>query len=173
MENVTKLKVVVFAVLGYASARMGILFMPVILMCVSSVIDYITGLMASYYNNVPISSYRSMRGIIKKVAYWLLVPVGMIMDCIIDFAINTAGITFNWEVVAKFDWPWAIACLIALWVAVSECISIKENVRAIDVDVPEFVDKVQEGMLDTVERAILKESGERKETAARMEDDLK
>lgn len=47
--------------------------MPVLLMVACNVLDYATGLMASTYRSQDINSYKSIKGIMKKVCMWLLV----------------------------------------------------------------------------------------------------
>jgi phage-related holin len=87
-------KVFFTAVGGLLSSILGILYVPVLLMVACNLIDYITGLMAAKYRpDGGISSYRSMKGIIKKVTMWLLVVVGAIIDQLLLYASETLGFT--------------------------------------------------------------------------------
>lgn len=155
MEYINKTKVLVTIFLGALSSWLGILFMPVILMVTSNVTDYATGLMASAARNEEISSYKSIRGIIKKVGMWVLVFIGWMMDMIIDYSVNTVGLQFNIQGLAGFTWPCAVSCIVAIWVVINEIISIKENIKAMGTEVPAFVDKITDGMLDAVDKKIL------------------
>lgn len=175
MEHIGKFKMFLVTALGAVSSFLGILFIPVMLMIMCNISDYATGLMASASRGEEISSYKSIKGIFKKVGMWFLVFIGWMMDIVIDYSLNTLGLQLNIPSLENFTWPCAVACIVALWIVVSEIISIKENVKAMGTDVPAFVDKITDGMLDSFEKAVIKEVKETKkqELDDRMDDDLK
>lgn len=75
------------------SSILGVLYIPTLLMVLCNIIDYATGLMAAKYRaDGTISSYKSFRGIAKKVSMWLLVIVGAIIDQLLLYASHTVGI---------------------------------------------------------------------------------
>lgn len=125
------LKVGVTAVFALISAVLGDLYIPVILMVLCTVIDYATGLMAVSQRDEKLSSYRSIKGIMKKVCMWLLVVVGAIVDELIEYASATAGITL--------PVTFLVACVVAIWIICSELISILENMIDIGVVLPPFL----------------------------------
>lgn len=93
MENINTIKAIVTVVAAFLSALLGTLYIPVLLMILCNIIDYATGLMAA--KNRPdggISSYRSIKGIKKKVSMWLLVVVGAVMDQLLLYASQTIGV---------------------------------------------------------------------------------
>lgn len=94
-------------------------------------IDYMTGLMASKYRAEDINSYKSIRGIFKKVSMWLLVVVGAIIDEMLLYASTTIG----WQSPVTF----LIACVVALWLICNEIISILENIQDMGVNIPSFL----------------------------------
>lgn len=147
MNQMVRAKAILSAGLAVLASYLGILFVPVVLMVLCNITDYATGLMASAYRGDTISSYKSMKGIIKKLGMWIMVEVGWIMDLIVDYTIQT----FGWN----FHWSTCIACLVAVWIVVNELISIKENVKAMGTNVPAFVDKITDGMLDAVDKELL------------------
>lgn len=166
MAYIERFKVVIVAVLGFISAKLGILFVPVMLMVLANITDYSTGLLASVSQGIEISSYKSIKGIIKKIGMWVLVLVGWIMDVMIDYSVHQFGI--------NLEYPTLLACVVAIWIVFSELISIKENVRAMGTDVPVFIDKIQDGMKEQIENKIIMESiAGATEKDRRMEDDLK
>lgn len=110
---------------------LGVLAIPVFLMVGCNIIDYITGLVASKYRNEQVSSYKGMRGIVKKVCMWLLVVVGAMIDALIKYTAQTMGL--------GFQIPFIIATLVAVWIVVNEVISILENMIDIGVDLPPFL----------------------------------
>ena len=127
-----KIKVSVIAVISALMSWLGILAIPVFLLVGCNIIDYATGLCAAKYrSDKKISSYKSIRGIIKKVCMWLLVIIGSFMDILIQYAIDTAGIPL---VV-----PFVVATVVAVWLVVNEIISILENMIDIGVTLPPFL----------------------------------
>lgn len=126
-----KIKVTVIAVVSALMSWLGILAIPVFLLVGCNVIDYVTGLFAAKYRTEDINSYKSIRGIIKKVCMWLLVVVGAWLDILINYAIHTAGIALTI--------PFVVSTVVAVWLVVNEMISILENMLDIGVDMPPFL----------------------------------
>ena len=126
-----KAKVTVTAIISVLMSWLGILAVPVFLMVGCNVIDYITGLLAVPYRTETVSSYKGIRGIIKKVCQWLLVLVGAWIDILINYAIECAGI--------EFTLPFVVATIVAVWLVVNEIISILENMLDIGVHMPPFL----------------------------------
>lgn len=131
LENIKRFVTVVFSLL---TSILGALFIPVALLVGCNVIDYITGLFATPNRGEKISSYKGIRGIIKKVSMWLLVVVGAIIDELIKYSIVTIGLNF------PFTFP--IACVVAIWLICNELISILENLDDIGTPLPGFLEKI-------------------------------
>lgn len=130
--NNNVIKAIVTAVTGFLSSILGILYVPVLLMVACNLIDYITGLVAAKYRtNGGISSYKSMKGITKKVMMWLLVVVGAIIDQVLAYASATLGFAM--------PFTFLVACIVAIWIICNEIISILENMLDIGVDIPTFL----------------------------------
>ena len=132
MENINTIKAIVTGVAAFLSALLGTLYIPVLLMILCNIIDYATGLMAA--KNRPdggISSYRSIKGIKKKVSMWLLVVVGAVMDQLLLYASQTIGI--------KIPVTYLIACVVSIWIICNEIISILENMIDIGIQIPSFL----------------------------------
>lgn len=132
MENINTIKAIVTGVAAFLSALLGTLYIPVLLMILCNIIDYATGLMAA--KNRPdggISSYRSIKGIKKKVSMWLLVVVGAVMDQLLLYASQTIGV--------KIPVTFLIACVVAIWIICNEIISILENMIDIGIQIPSFL----------------------------------
>lgn len=126
------IKAGVTAITSLLSALLGALYLPVLLLVLCNIIDYVTGLIAAAYReDGGISSYKSMKGIAKKVCMWLLVVVGAIIDNLITYATDTIGIAF--------PFTFLIACIVAIWLVCNELISILENMIDIGVDLPPFI----------------------------------
>lgn len=127
-----KIKTTVIAVVSALMGWLGILAVPVFLLLGCNLIDYGTGLCASKYrNDGGISSYKSIRGITKKVCQWLLIVVGAWVDILINYAAECAGI--------EIPIPFIVGTVVAVWLVVNEIISIMENMIDIGVEMPPFL----------------------------------
>ena len=125
------IKAIFTAIFALISSILGVLTVPVLLMVACNVLDYVTGLMASTYRSEDINSYKSIRGIMKKVSMWLLVIVGAIIDQLLLYASQTAGISL--------PFTFLVACIVAIWIICNEIISILENIKDMGVTIPAFL----------------------------------
>ncbi len=127
-----KLKYLMITTLSALMNWLGILAVPVFLMVGCNLIDYATGLCAAKYRpKEEINSYKSIRGIAKKVCMWLLVVVGAFVDILIQYAVSCTN--------ADIDIPFIVATTVAVWLVVNEIISILENMIDIGVAMPPFL----------------------------------
>ena len=126
-----KVKIGFITVVSALMSWLGILAIPVFLLVGCNLIDYFTGIFASKYRDEPISSYKGIKGIIKKICMWLLVVIGAWMDVLINYAIDTAGVDLTL--------PFVVATITAVWLVANEIISILENMIDIGVDMPPFL----------------------------------
>ncbi len=125
-------KGVLIGIGSFLSSWLGILYIPVMLLVGCNVLDYITGLIAATYRSEDgITSYKSIRGIFKKISMWLLVVVGAVVDALISYTTNT----FGWTLKISF----LIAAIVAVWLVLNELISIIENLKDIGVPIPKFL----------------------------------
>ncbi len=146
MEHATYIKTGFTAVFAFVSSLLGVLAIPVILMVACNIIDYATGLMASPYQSQDINSYKSVRGIMKKVCMWLLVIVGAVIDQLIAYAGNVVGYTF--------PFTFLVACIVAIWIICNEIISILENIKDMGVSIPGFLEPLVRNIKSQVEDKI-------------------
>lgn len=126
-----KSKASVIAAISVVMSWLGVLAVPIFLLVGCNLLDYITGLLAAKYRNEPVSSYKGMRGIVKKVCMWLLVVVGSCIDILISHTFKTAGI--------DIIMPYVVAIVVTVWLVVNEIISILENMMDIGVKIPPFL----------------------------------
>ena len=131
MEKITKIKLGIILALSIIFDKLGILAVPVFVLVGCNIIDYATGLIASPYRHQEIKSYKSFRGIAKKICMWLLVVVGWFLDTLIKYEIVSIGL--------QVDMPYIIATLAAVWLITNEMISILENMVDIGVKIPPFL----------------------------------
>lgn len=138
---------------SFLSSILGVLYIPVLLLVLSNIIDYATGLMASPYRKQDINSYKSIRGITKKIGMWLLVVVGAIIDELIIYSVEMLGYA------APF--AFLVACVVAIWLICNECISILENLKDMNVKIPPFLQPLLKNIRSQAEAKVgIKEGAE-------------
>ncbi len=126
-----RIKAIFITIWSVLFSWLGILALPVVLLVVGNVTDYITGILASKYREEQVSSYKGIRGIYKKVGMWILIFVGWMMDMLINYTVQYVGLVISL--------PYIIATVVAVWLICNEIISILENLIDMDVDIPPFL----------------------------------
>lgn len=113
----------------------GIIF---IFVAIAICFDVITGLVASAYNGVPITSDKARKGFWKKVCFLLAVFLGIFMDAFIPQLVLMLGI------VLPFNLPFG--CIVSIYVILTETISIAENILKVNKDsMPKWIVKLLKG----------------------------
>ena len=146
MEQANYVKAIITGVFAFVSSLLGIMAIPCGLMIGSNLVDYGTGLIASKFRNQDINSYRSIRGIFKKIAMWLLVVVGAIVDEMIKYSTAQIGIDIKIQ--------FLIASIVAIWITCNEVISILENIQDIGVPIPNFLKPLVKNIRSQVEHKV-------------------
>jgi toxin secretion/phage lysis holin len=145
-----KVKAWFTAFLSFVASLLGVLAIPVLILVSCNVIDYATGIVASKYRDEKISSYKSFRGIAKKICMWLLVVIGALVDQLLIYAGETVGIIL--------PFTFLVACVVAIWLICNEIISILENISDIGANLPPFLKPLIKNIQKQVEnKADLKE----------------
>ena len=133
------------AITAFLSSLLGILYIPVMLMVLCNVIDYITGIIASIKRKDGLQSQVMLWGVVKKVCMWLLVVVGAIVDMLLKHSALQAG--FNPPI------QWVVASIVTMWIICTELISILENMMSIGVTLPPFLLPLVRLIKDQTEKA--------------------
>ena len=132
--NMNELKIKSTVVLSFIFNTLGILAIPVLCLLPLNIIDYITGINAAPYRDSksgrPVKSYKSIRGINKKVSMYLLICVGWIVDKLIATSLAYIGVAINFQI---------FAITIACWLCFNETISILENMEDSGAAIPPFL----------------------------------
>lgn len=145
MDFLKTAKAVCVAAFGLLSSWLGVLAIPVYVLVVCNIMDYITGLAAAHRRNQKVSSYVGVLGIAKKVCMWLLIAVGAVVDWLLLYC----GASLGFEI----HLPMLAASLVAVWLIINEVISILENVGDIGVPLPGFLTKIVQGLKSKIEGA--------------------
>lgn len=141
MDTVKKIFIAIGSML---SSWLGILYVPMIILIICNIIDYATGLCAAKYREESINSYKSLRGIAKKICMWLLVGIGALLDWLMNFAVIQIGISFSLH--------FFIGSVAAVWLIANEIISILENMKDIGAPLPPFLMKIAENIKSQAEK---------------------
>ena len=109
------------------------LAVPLIVLLVMMIIDYISGMSAAWREGV-LNSKKGVDGIIKKVGYMALVAVAMGVDYLIFSGFAAVNVSVGFEML--------FGILVAVWLIINEMISILENLSRLGVPIPQFLTKV-------------------------------
>lgn len=150
MNNMNKTRTYFITIFTAIWSALGILAIPWSVLLFLNVLDYATGIAAAPYradegDQKPVKSYKSIRGIYKKVCMHLLVVIG----CVIDITIRTS--------IPQTQWPTIFAIVIAMWLTFNEILSILENMEDIGAPIPPFLKPIMTMMRKQVENKMQSE----------------
>ena len=143
MNKVNTAKGLIASSMGVLNSIFGVLAIPIVLLTVCNVIDYITGILASKYRGQEISSYKGIKGITKKVGMWLLIVVGAVIDELLVYSVAQLGLTC--------PFTFMIAAVVAVWIICNELISILENLKDMEVPLPDFLVRLTKNIKSQIE----------------------
>lgn len=106
---------------------------PLIVLLVMMIIDYISGMSAAWREGT-LNSKKGVDGIIKKVGYMALVAVAMGVDYLIFSGFTAVNVSIGFNML--------FGILVAVWLIINEMISVLENLSRIGVPIPQFLTKV-------------------------------
>ena len=130
MNSEKGIQMVISAALAAFASYLGALAVPIIVLMVMMIIDYLSGMSAAWSEGT-LSSKVGAKGIIKKVGYMALIVVAMGVDYLICSGISAASLDIGYNM-------W-FGLLVAVWLIINEMISILENLDRLDVPIPGFL----------------------------------
>lgn len=145
MEKIESIGIqaIISAALAAFASYLGALAVPIIVLMVMMIIDYLSGMSAAWSEGM-LSSKVGAKGIVKKVGYMALIVVAMGVDYLIYSGIAAADINVGYNM-------W-FGLLVAVWLIINEMISILENLSRLGVPIPEFLKKIISRMKTSAER---------------------
>lgn len=129
-------------VLGGLSAYMRLMFVPLVILIVVIIIDYMSGMLKAWGND-ELSSKAGLKGIIKKLCYLMLVCVAGVVDWLIFSGLKQVGISLNFG--------FCFGLIVTIWLIINELISILENLEALHVPMPTFLVNIIKHLKQSVE----------------------
>ena len=133
MKSEKGIQIIISGALAAFAVYMGTLTVPVIVLMVMMILDYLSGMAAAWMQN-SLSSKIGAKGIVKKVGYMGLIVVAMGADYLIYSGIIAANIDINYNM-------W-FGLLVAVWLIINEMISILENLSKLGVPIPDFMTRL-------------------------------
>ena len=137
------LKAVLSAAAAGLAAYLGIVAIPLAVLVVMMIADYISGITAAYITK-DLSSRKGLEGIVRKVGYMLLIGVAMTVDYLISHGLTAVNIKPGIQM-------W-FALLVIAWLIINEMISILENLGVLGVPIPGFLQSLVKKLKITTER---------------------
>ena len=153
-----KEKIAIVLFLSVVSSKIGVLAIPIFILVTCNILDYTTGFMAAPYRGQEHTSYKSFKGVAKKICMWLLVLIGVLMDILIEYASQQV----SW---LDISLPFVVATAVTFWLAFNEVISILENMIDIGVEIPPFLMPLAKNIKTKVESTVHMEDEENREKA--------
>lgn len=136
------LRLVIGAALTAFSVYFNALAVPLIVLAIMMILDYITGMTAAWKQKT-LNSKKGVEGIIKKIGYMVLVAVAMGVDFLVMSGLRSFDITIQIDMI--------FGLLVPIWLIINEMISILENLSIIDVPIPDFLKKIIKKLKITAE----------------------
>ena len=121
---------------------LGIVAVPIIILIVAMIIDYITGMISAWANS-ELSSKKGLFGIVKKICYLFAIASAMGIDWLIYSGMTQIGI--------QLDYTIFFGVLVTIWLIINEIISILENLAKIGVPLPKFLMTIIQRLKSTTE----------------------
>jgi toxin secretion/phage lysis holin len=125
-------------------AYLYILVVPLIILVVFIILDYISGMVAAWVKK-EISSRIGIKGIVKKLCYMLIVAVGMVVDWVVHKSLLMVNVKVSEEFII-------FGLVVIIWLIINESISILENASEIGAPLPPFLISVIKRLKKTVEK---------------------
>lgn len=133
---------VIALAIGGISAYMRLMFVPLAILIVVMIIDYMSGMIKAWGND-ELSSKVGIKGIVKKLCYLMLVCVAGVVDWLLWSGLRQVGITL--------DFGFCFGLIVVIWLIINELISILENLKALKVPMPSFLRSLVGHLKQTVE----------------------
>lgn len=142
MKTETAVSAVIAAALGALASYCVKLMIPLVILVLVMIMDYITGMTKAWVRG-ELSSRIGVQGILKKLGYFIIVAVAGVMDWLIGYGLDSVGVDYKL--------PFLLAAIVMIWLIINELISILENVAAIGGPVPPFIKKLLQHLKKAVE----------------------
>lgn len=139
------LEALVAAALGALASYALQLTIPLAVLLIVMVLDYITGIVKAWMRE-ELSSRVGIFGIIKKLGYLVIVAVAGVVDWLLAYGLQQVGIDLRL--------PFLLAAIVTCWLIINELISILENIAAQGGPVPPWLGRLLNRLKNTVDETV-------------------
>ena len=143
MNEETTIKAVLAAAGSAIVAYFHIMVIPLIILLVVMIADYVSG-MTKAWMNAELSSRVGIKGIVKKCCYALVIIVASCVDWLVAAGLSAVG-----QDIGK---SYYFGILVTVWLIINELISILENLSQIGVPLPGFLEKAVKRLKNSVDK---------------------
>ena len=140
------IKAAVTGIFAALTAWLGILAVPMYMLVLMNLADYLTGLAAAPCRGQRRSSAVGLQGIVKKIAMWVLVGVGAAIDWLLAYTASGVGI--------RLELGTLVGAAVAVWLICNEILSILENVGDMGIRLPGFLQRLTQWVATATEQAV-------------------
>ena len=141
-----KIKAFAISLTSFITGWLGALAIPIFILLGCNLIDYYTGISAAPFRNSgserPVKSYKSIKGINKKICMYLLIIIGFMVDKMITYSLSQ---------IITVAYPPIFALVITCWLIFNEIISILENMDDMGVKIPPFLLPIMKKIKGSIE----------------------
>ena len=155
MDKVKSVKAIITMIFTAIAAKLGDMAIPILMLLGMNITDYLTALWAAPNRGQKVSSDRGLQGIKKKLGMYVLVLLGAMVDILISYGADAAGIVL--------PAPWIFTLAVTIWLICNEIISILENLVDTGVSLPPFLLPIVQRIKQTVETKAEEQGGGKSE----------
>lgn len=124
------IKSIISILTAFFSVYFKALVVPLIILIISMVADYLSGITAAWFEG-KLNSKTGKSGAIKKVCYMLLVVAAGIIDWVMHYGFISIGI--------EYEINYCFGLIVCIWLILNELLSILENCTKIGLPIPKFI----------------------------------
>ena len=119
------------------------MLVPLIILFVVMIADYISGIIKAYIKQ-ELSSKIGKAGLLRKLSYFLVIITAAVCDWLIYKGLRLVNV--------EIELSYYIGVLVTVWLIINELISILENLGAVGVPLPGFLQKLIQRLKQTVDK---------------------
>lgn len=119
------------------------IFIPLIILIIVMIADYISGMIKAYIKG-ELSSKVGKIGILRKLSYFLVIITAAVCDWLIYKGLRLVNV--------EIQLSYYLGVLVTVWLIINELISILENLGAVGVPLPGFLQKLIKRLKQTVDK---------------------
>ncbi len=139
-----KIKIIIFTFISLVISYYNSISLPILLLCLSCILDIITGVLKSLYIKNKFTLSKLFWGFIRKLCMLILIFIGISLDVIISYTVENFNITFPTHNL--------FGGLIGIWLVLDELLSVLRNLVVLEIPMPNFLISVIKKLKNTIDK---------------------